>query len=546
MKKKVELTKNGLLKITFPFDWGTVTRVKTIRGRKYNEGKYWTAPPSVENLAALSAFEFTLSDDLIKKLEEGKKKFPAAVQKDISKLKGIDVPTLKKKLRPFQQKGVQFLQEANGRGILADDMGLGKTIQALAYMELNPADKRTIVVCTSSTKENWKAEAQSTLSKERKILILNGRKPSAIPTDTEVVILNFDLAHFWIKELLKYKANLLIIDECHKIKNATAARTKAVLKLGRDIPKIIPMSGTVIQNRPMEVYNAIQLVDPMLFPNRFEFGKKYCGGHHNGFGWTFNGASNMEELYSVLSGSIMIRRTKKEVLTELPDKTHHVVPFPLTNRKEYTAIENDVIGYLNGIGKKEAAVNAGAAEHLVQLNYLRQAAALGKMDAVLNWVDDFLESTDEKIVLFAVHKLAITKLREKYKDICVVIDGGTPTDKRLAIQNEFQESTTKRIFIGNIAAAGEGLTLTAAFKVAIIELPWTPGALQQAIDRVHRMTQKNAVEVFYLLAQDSIDMDLFSLLAEKQKVVDAVLDGKDVNEEINIFNKLITKLQAAD
>jgi SWI/SNF-related matrix-associated actin-dependent regulator 1 of chromatin subfamily A len=241
----------------------------------------------------------------------------------------------------------------------------------------------------------------------------------------------------------------------------------------------------------------------------------------------------------------MVRRKKAEVLPDLPEKLYSYIPMELENAKEYFEVEEDFIRYLRKEKGSEAAEKAGKAEHLTRIETLKQLSIKGKMKASIQWIRDFLGENGNKLVVFAVHKTTIDALMKEFKDEAVKVDGSVSAVKRDEAVTAFQEDPKVKLFVGNIQAAGTGLTLTAASSVAFLELPWTPGELKQAEDRCHRIGQKNTVNVYYLLADETIEVAIAELLDEKRKVLEAVLDGKDV-EEGTLLNDLMKKYAEKD
>ena len=316
-------------------------------------------------------------------------------------------------------------------------------------------------------------------------------------------------------------------------------RTKATKKLARKVPHVIALTGTPIVNRPMEGFNIVQAVDKAIFPDFWKFAHTYCGAKHTGFGWDFTGATNRSELHQKLTQSIMIRRKKADVLKDLPDKLYSFVPVELENGSEYALAEGDFIRYVQNTKGREAAKKAKQAEHLVKIEGLKQLAVEGKITQAIGWIEDFLDNSNGngKLVVFAVHKKTIDRLMKKFKEVAVKVDGSVSGDKRDVAVKAFQNNEDVKLFIGNIQAAGTGLTLTAASSVAFLELPWTPGELVQAEDRCHRIGQENAVNIYYLLAEGTIEEKIAELLDSKREVLNAVLDGEEMVE-----TKLLTDL----
>lgn len=534
--------KDDLIIINFAYNAKLVEIIKTIPGRRFNSNhpKHWTAPISAAALKTLAEHEFVLCEELAWRMAEMDK--PA-----VETLAEIDVPSIKRELFPFQKIGVAFIESRDGKALIGDVMGLGKSIQAIAWTALHPTKRPVVIVCPSSLKFNWANEIHLSLDGQ-KVQILDGTRPHALFGD--YIIINYDILPAWIEKLKGYRPQILIIDEAHFIKNNKAQRTQAVKTLAKNIPHVLALTGTPIINRPIEMFNAIQLVDKTILPSFWHFTQRYCDPKHNGFGWDFSGASNEQELHEILTNSIMLRRLKSEVLPDLPPKLHTYVPMDIDNRDEYTEAENDFISYLEASGKTVPK----AAEHLVKIEELKQLTIAGKMRRCLVWIKDFLESTDEKLVLFAVHKKTIDILMDAFGTMAVKIDGsvsstirtgpsGEKTSDRDDAVKRFQNDPSIRLFIGNIKAAGTGLTLTKASNVAFLELPWTPGDLVQAEDRCHRIGQHDSVNIYYLLAKDTIEITIAGLIDSKTKTLDAVLDGKGVDETTPLITRLIRTYQ---
>jgi len=475
-----------LIKISFPFNHDDITNIKTLPGRRYvSDGKYWTSPVSIEAIGKLSGWGFELEQVLMDHL------LKSTIKKQ--DLKEVEVKGLKKTLFPFQKIGVSFIDKKDGRALVGDEMGLGKTIQSLAYLQLHPEKRPVLIICPASLKLNWEKEIQETID-YRCIQILSGQTPTPLVGD--IIIINYDILSYWMEALRAYRFQVIISDECHYFKNNKAKRTKAIKLLSKGVPHFIALSGTPIVNRPIEIFNAIKIIDDTVAPDYWTYAKRYCGAKYNGYGWDFSGATNTTELHQKLSESIMIRRLKKDVLKELPDKIRTFTPIDLDNLKEYQEAESNFINWMKVNRGSAAAEKASNAQALAEIEVLKQLAVKGKLNEVINWVENFLES-GEKLILFANHKFVIDALMEKFKNLAVKIDGSVGMDKRHMAVDRFQNSDEIRLFIGNIKAAGVGLTLTSSSNVAFIELPWTPGDLTQAEDRAHRIGQKNCVHIHY-------------------------------------------------
>jgi SWI/SNF-related matrix-associated actin-dependent regulator of chromatin subfamily A-like protein 1 len=477
-------------------------------------------------------------------------------------------PELYKALWPYQRVGVRRLNDFNGRAILADSPGLGKTIQAVGYLAMNTEARPAIIVCPAIAKHHWKNTATKWL-KNDKIVMLSGRTPYDLNEGT-IFIINYDILtnqvfvadgdfcflrypdadvvkmkatqkvelpySGWIDYLSDLNAKCLIVDEFQRMSNRKTLRTNAISQIVKKMKHFIPVSGTPSENRPRELYTTLSWLVPHLFPNERTYQMRYCAGKHNGFGWDFNGASNIPELFSILKEHVMIRRTKKEVMKDLPAKIRSIVPLDIDNRKEYTRAEESFSEWLRLTKGKSIAQG----EHLVKLEALKQLATKGKMKLVLEWIEEYLES-GEKLVVFAEHKKTVDMIMQKFNKIAVKVVGGIKQADREKAEKEFQTNDKVRLFVGNIQAAGVSLTLTKANAVAMVELPDTPAQLEQAEDRVYgRVNDCHGATIYFLVAVDSIEEDIAAMLDRKAQVLTAMYDGEKVAKE-SLLSELIKK-----
>lgn len=537
-EKRTAIIEKGKIKIQFPFNREVLDKIRDIPGRRFHGDsfpKYWTAPISYDAVKILVENKFEIDPELIAILKETGQAEETPI---VETVKISNIPGLKRTLFPYQMEGVSYIESKQGRALIGDEMGLGKTIQALAWLQLHPEKRPAIILCPAHLKLNWAKEIQMTLSDNLNTQILQGNKP--YPITGEIVIINYDILKNWVEELQKIKAKVLIFDEAHYIKSNSALRTKATKKLAKEIPHRIALTGTPIVNRPIEGFNIAQVINKAVFPNFMSYARRYCNAYHNGFGWDFSGSANKEELHQKLTETIMIRRKKADVLPDLPSKLYSYIPMEICNATEYKRAEADFIAFLAETKGKKAAEKASQAEHLVRIEALKQLAVQGKIKQAIQWIRDFLDTNGQKLVVFGVHKTVVDALMKEFASEAVKVDGSVSATKRDEAVVAFQEDPNVKLFVGNIQAAGTGLTLTAASAVAFLELPWTIGELAQAEDRCHRIGQKDAVNVYYLLADNTIEMEIAQLLDEKKAVLNAVLDGKKV-EETELLEVLIKK-----
>ena len=428
----------------------------------------------------------------------------------------------------YQKKGIRKINHFRGRALLADEMGLGKTIQALTWAWEKPEERcPAVIVCPAHLKMNWEREISIHLSAASSE-ILEGRKitketPLDITWRKSFVVVNYDILDAWAEWLSGYGAKTLILDEAHFCKNPKARRTKAVKKIARKFKYKIAISGTPLTNRPSELFPALQIIRPDVFKSFFSFAREYCQLRKDRFGWRYDGAKNLPELHALLNRTCMIRRRKEDVLTQLPPKRRHVVPLQIEKPGEYRKARDRFLEWLRG-RNPDKVDSAAQSQKLVQLGYLKRLAAELKYKAAQEWIADFLEESDGKLVVMGVHHAMVDSLHTDFPG-SVILTGKTPAKEKQKAVDAFQHNPKTRLFIGNIQAAGTGITLTAASDLAFVELGWTPGEHTQAEDRIHRIGQTESAMVHYLIAKDTIEEDTAELLQRKFKILDEVLDG---------------------
>ncbi|KAH9684204.1 chromatin remodeling factor18 [Citrus sinensis] len=299
---------------------------------------------------------------------------------------------------------------------------------------------------------------------------------------------------------------IVIADESHFLKNAQAKRTAATLPIIKKAQYALLLSGTPALSRPIELFKQLEALYPDVYKNVHEYGNRYCKGGVFGI---YQGASNHEELHNLMKATMMIRRLKKDVLAQLPVKRRQQV-------------------FLDVAEKDMKQINA-----LFREIYTDSAEA--KIPAVLDYLETVIEAGC-KFLIFAHHQPmldAIHKLFLKKKVHCIRIDGGTPPASRQALVTEFQEKDDVKAAVLSMKAGGVGLTLTAASTVIFAELSWTPGDLIQAEDRAHRIGQVSSVNVYYLLANDTVDDIVWDVVRSKLENLGQVLDGHENSLEVS-------------
>jgi SWI/SNF-related matrix-associated actin-dependent regulator of chromatin subfamily A-like protein 1 len=449
----------------------------------------------------------------------------------------LDGLVLGGELHPFQRAGVRYAL-ARRRTFIADEQGLGKTVQALATLESDGAFP-AVVVCPASMKLTWERESLHWLP-DRNVAVLDGRTAEGWTPEleeAEIVVLNYDILEAHLERLVAHRPRAVVFDESHYVKNPGAARTKAALALAERLPDDalrLALTGTPVLNRADELVAQLRVLGRLR-----EFG--------SGARLTrrFRAAGSDDRLHWNLRAHCYVRRTKQQVLPQLPAKRHDTVPVLLSNEHEYRLAENDVIAWLQSLPLDLRTIDAkvGAAlraEQLVRLNNLRQLAVQGKLPTALAWIDDFLAS-GEPLVVFAEHVATQRAVLEGFP-AAVHILGSDSTRSRQDAVDAFQRDDGPQLIVCALKAASQGITLTRASNVAFLELDWTPARHDQAEDRLHRIGQASAVTAWYLLAPDTIDETMAELLERKRSLIDAVTDGQ-VRDEERLVDAVVRELR---
>lgn len=536
--KIVDISQNKLV-ISFRTEtkeefFDILSKVKSgVVGRVWNPGiNAWNAPPIQRNIEYLQSLGFELTAAVKQFNNKGVPLPTTSVKEHVVSRSDVVIDESKLVgLFPYQIEGVKFLERSNGVGIIGDEMGLGKTVQALGYLKIHPEKSPALVVCPAVAKYVWYDASKRWLDfKDQDIAVLSTRTETTFKRSYSLYIINYDILKDWEEIICGLGIQVIIGDEVQYISNVKAQRTKSFARIARSIPHKIFLSGTPIKSYPYEFFPVLNLVAPKTFPNNWAYLHRYCEPKYNGFGWTFKGASNQEELRSLIE-PLMIRREKVAVLPDLPPKLKQVVPL------ECEKIQLDI--YNNADKKFREWVKTALSKSTIknEIEGLKQLAYLAKRNSVLRWISDFL-SSGNKLVVFAVHLHVLDDIEREFRDVSVRIDGGTKADERRDIEKRFQTDPSIKLFIGQVVAAGVGITLTAASSVAFVEFPWTNADIDQPADRCHRIGQKDTVNIYFLIANGTVENKIIKNLDKNRAVVKKLLDGKDVEEDDLLSNLL--------
>lgn len=470
-------------------------------------------------------------------------------QEDVDAESGTEDCTLTTSPWRFQLEDVRRLHRMGGRALVVWDAGCGKSFLSLFFLHRHRESALpAVVVCPAPLKLQWQREAAHHFGMRAEVLSGVCPTPFGMAGMPPVCIVNYDIlapsryGPGWLKALKSLNPKTVIIDESVAIKDHRAKRSRAVKELCRGVPHVLALSATPIEIRPMELWSTLNILQPQRFPSPWSFGHSFCGPKKTFYGWSFDGASNLDQLDKALQG-VMIRRRKADVIQDLPSKIRTVVPLEMSDPEQYAQASADFLKWLSHTdpGKLHGAVRTAG---LQRAGVLKRLAADLKLSAAMNWVDNWLETNPGKILLFCHHRKIVTALHQRYAKVSAVVDGSVTGVKRQKAVDRFQKDQKCRVFIGNMIAAGKGLNLTAGTATAILEYPWKPTDILQAENRGYaRLSDIHGMQVFFLTAVGSIEQKIADLLQKRQRLVSRVLDGEGGGEQLDLFDMLLQSLR---
>lgn len=554
------LEKNGLFHIIFPYRPSLVEKVKAIPGRRWDPvQKVWTVPVSsrysVERFAQKNRFKMNGHG------------VPSAIKvtniPELPHLK-VSIP-LKMELYPFQKTGVAYALQKK-KLIIGDQPGLGKTCQAIATITSEQAFP-CLVICPASLKLNWQREWHMWTSRKAMLLSNQNKDTWQMFADAknnlfgtgavaDVFITNYEsLKKFFVQDIntpsgrglritdIKFKETIkvfksVIIDESHRTKEPKTLQSKLTKGICSGKEYILALTGTPVVNKPRDLVSQLAIIEQLQnFGGYQRFVQRYCEG--------WDGAENLEELNYLLNKNCFYRRDKSEVLKDLPAKVRHVVPCEITTGKEYRDAMADLEIYLKKYRQAtdDQVARSMRGEVMVRIGILKNISARGKLNDVVDYVKDVVDS-DEKIVIF-VHLREVAAFLKQMFPAAVTLLGEDNTQTRQRNIDKFQKDPECQVFIASIKAAGVGITLTASSRVAFVELPWHPADSEQCEDRCHRIGQEDSVQCTYFLGKGTIDEWIYKVIDEKRKISNIITGARDdvevsvMNSVINLFNQKI-------
>ncbi len=490
-------------------------------------GEQVTVYPDAEELIQRRLFRSRI-ESLVKEIRRDPARHPLRKQ------------LLKTELLPYQLDGIAFAVGA-GRAVLADDMGLGKTIQGVGVAELLAQQAnigKVLVICPTSLKSQWRGEIERFSHRSCQLVLgATAERPAQYENDAFFTVCNYEQVLRDLQAIERVPWDLIILDEGQRIKNWEAKTTNVVKRLKS--PFALVLSGTPLENRLDELYSVVQFVDDRRLGPAFRFFNRHRVADEKG---KVLGYKNLEQLRQHLA-PILLRRTRDQVLTQLPDRTTEVVRIePTEEQLEIHAAQMKIvasivrkpfISEMDLLRLRQALLMCRMSANSTYLCNKQEPAYSSKLERLEEILDQSFSTNGSKAVLFSEWTTMLALVEEilrRLKLPYVRLDGSVPQQKRQQLVQEFQDDAHCRLFI-TTNAGSTGLNLQAANTVINCDLPWNPAVLEQRIARAHRMGQKKPVHAFLLVTEQTLEETLLTTLTAKKDLALAALDvDSDVNE----------------
>lgn len=525
-------THKARIVFTFPFSYELKDKVKSLFGGgvvefnkiKTHPNKWSIATKAIDTTGKIEEFlQFTSTEgfevepEILKRLEEQKSEF--AVLKELSSASesdfSIDLENLLLTPRPYQKVGIKYMVQTK-TCLNGDEMRLGKTMQTLSSVEYLNAYP-CLVVCKSGLMYNWKSEIEKTLA--GKSVYVCDKVKKGLQSGYDFVTVNPEKLDKMSDALSGYGFKSIAYDEAHNIGSRNTKKFAALMRVAEDVDIKYALTGTPVKNRALELVSILEFLGRLSeFGGKWKFINDFYHTSHDGFGFRIGEAKNLDILHEKLRSRCMVRRTKKDVLNEIPQKTFITVEVPISNRSAYDALASEV-RVLTTKARKDITYKA---EKNGKIFELRRVTGVGKVEAICDWVEDFL-ATGEPLVLFAHHIDVQQGILQRFPDAARILGSESNLKVRKENEDRFQRGDTNLIVCSFI----EGITLDRANTVGVCELGWVPAVLDQAIARIEAVGKTEPSTIYSFLAIDTIDIKLSGMLQNKGAESDMVTSGKE-------------------
>ena len=447
---------------------------------------------------------------------------------------------LKTEFFPYQHEGVLFAAKA-GRALIADEMGLGKTIQAIGAAELLRKEQHissVLIICPTSLKYQWQSEIER--FSDSSVRVIEGLPLARAQQYTGPEFYKIVSYHTVINDIGAINSagyDMIVLDEAQRIKNWNTKIALAVKKI--KTPYCVVLTGTPLENKLEELYSIVQFIDPFRLGPFYQFLNRYQIKNETG---KIVGYQNLNEIAEMLRG-LLLRRTKKEVLSQLPERMDKILFVPMTQaqkdmHEEFNGIVARLVqkwqrmGFLNEKDRQSLLINLNLMRMVCDSTYIVDQTTRHdtKIQELMSILDECFEQSDEKVVVFSQWE-RMTRLVAQELDLLGIkyeyLHGGVPSQKRKALFDNFNNDPDCRVFLSTDAGS-TGLNLQSASMLVNLDIPWNPAILEQRIARIHRLGQRKNVSIINFVSKDTIEERMLSLLGFKSSLAKGILDlGED-------------------
>ena len=443
-------------------------------------------------------------------------------------------------LFPYQQKGILFAAKA-GRSLIADEMGLGKTIQAIGTAELMKTENgisNVLVICPTSLKYQWQSEIQRFTTSEAHVIEgMPHVRQSQYGSQGFYKIVSYHTLSNDIDSINTADFDMVILDEAQRIKNWKTKIAQSVKKIRSTYALVL--TGTPLENKLEELYSIVQFVDPFKLGPYYQFLDHYQVKNETG---RVMGYQHLHEISKTLS-DIMIRRSKKEVMSQLPERMDKILFVSMTDRQmdmhtEFADVVARIVnkwhhqGFLNEKDRQRLMINLNLMRMVCDSTYIvdQQTRNDTKIGELMNILDEYFDGNEEKVVVFSQWERMTRLVARELDDRGIgyrYLHGGVPGKDRKELFDHFNNDASCRVFLSTDAGS-TGLNLQSASMIINLDIPWNPAVLEQRIGRIHRYGQKKKVSVINFVSNGTIEHRMIGVLKFKSSLFDGILnEGED-------------------
>ena len=549
----MQISKKGKnLIISFEYSAPLVEIMRQFNSRKYDsKTKDWIIPTIhiIKVLDSLTPLGFRTTMEVLEDYDKAKKKRKKIKRIKAGVFKDSEKQLLKKTCLPlfgFQEIGAGFLV-VSVSSMIGDEPGCGKSIQSIAAVLIRNG-KKILILCPATLKLNWQDEIEKWTDKTS--VVIGGDKKlreTQWGEDVNFYIMNYELLLRDLSHIKKIKWDFLIADEATRISNPKAKQSKIIKKI--KAKHRIALTGTPLNNAVQDVWNILDFCQPNILGTFWQFTEKYCDKDRFG---GITGYKNLSDLKEQIS-SIMLRRKKKDVLHELPDKLYETlyIEFDPEEKKIYEAIRDEIALELKEYEISKVLKDRYLSNVLVKMVRLKQAADSlelvsehkfsSKVNALKELLKDIIHKDDKALVFTQFSEMADILMRELKEYKPLLISGKVKQEDRHTSVDTFQNKEENKLMIMT-EAGGFGLNLQRANYIIHYDLPWSISKMEQREGRAHRIGQTSNLTVYRLIAQGTVDEYVLKVLHKKNKLSEDILGDKEKAKKVKISKADIRRM----